>query len=109
MTPYCEPLLLGNDLVHILHHLQSLVTIVSVLQPHALTDEFEDVNNAEWPIALVLETLREAKSAHCTGATAILTGTGNTKRFPAVCFLLSLFLMPETKQNKIWEPGPATA
>jgi len=28
---------------------------------------------------------------------------------PAICFLLSLFLMPETKQNKIWEPGPATA
>jgi MFS family permease len=28
---------------------------------------------------------------------------------PAVCFVLSLFLMPETKQNKIWESGPATA
>jgi MFS family permease len=28
---------------------------------------------------------------------------------PAVCFLISLFLMPETKENKIWEPGPATA
>ena len=28
---------------------------------------------------------------------------------PAVCFLLSLFLMPETKQNKIWEAAPATA
>ena len=28
---------------------------------------------------------------------------------PAICFLLSLFLMPETKQNKIWEAGPATA
>jgi hypothetical protein len=28
---------------------------------------------------------------------------------PAICFLLSLFLMPETKENKIWESGPATA
>ena len=28
---------------------------------------------------------------------------------PAICFLLSLFLMPETKQNKIWGPEPATA
>jgi MFS family permease len=28
---------------------------------------------------------------------------------PAICFLLSLFLMPETKQNKIWESQPATA
>jgi MFS family permease len=28
---------------------------------------------------------------------------------PAICFLLSLFLMPETKQNKIWEVQPATA
>ena len=28
---------------------------------------------------------------------------------PAVCFLLSLFLMPETKHNKIWEPAPAPA
>jgi hypothetical protein len=25
---------------------------------------------------------------------------------PAVCFVLSLFLMPETRQNRIWE-GPA--
>jgi hypothetical protein len=23
---------------------------------------------------------------------------------PAICFLLSLFLMPETRQNSIWEP-----
>jgi len=28
---------------------------------------------------------------------------------PAVCFLVSLFLMPETKENKIWEPAPAKA
>jgi MFS family permease len=28
---------------------------------------------------------------------------------PAVCFLLSLFLMPETRQNSIWEPGTAKA
>ena len=28
---------------------------------------------------------------------------------PAICFLLSLFLMPETKQNKIWGSEPATA
>ena len=28
---------------------------------------------------------------------------------PAVCFVLSLFLMPETKQMKIWEAEPAKA
>ena len=28
---------------------------------------------------------------------------------PAICFLISLFLMPETKQNKIWGPEPVTA
>ena len=28
---------------------------------------------------------------------------------PAVCFVLSLFLMPETKQNSIWEEARATA
>jgi MFS family permease len=28
---------------------------------------------------------------------------------PAICFLLSLFLMPETRQNKIWGSEPATA
>ena len=28
---------------------------------------------------------------------------------PAVCFVLALFLMPETRQMKIWEPLPAKA
>jgi MFS family permease len=28
---------------------------------------------------------------------------------PAICFVLSLFLMPETKQNSIWEEARATA
>ncbi len=28
---------------------------------------------------------------------------------PAICFLLSLFLMPETRMMKIWEPEAATA
>ena len=28
---------------------------------------------------------------------------------PAVCFVLSLFLMPETRQNRIWEPEAAKA
>ena len=28
---------------------------------------------------------------------------------PAVCFVLSLFLMPETRQMKIWEPEPQAA
>jgi hypothetical protein len=28
---------------------------------------------------------------------------------PAICFSPSLFLMPKTKQNKIWESQPATA
>ena len=28
---------------------------------------------------------------------------------PAICFVLSLFLMPETRKMKIWEPEAATA
>jgi len=28
---------------------------------------------------------------------------------PAVCLVLSLFLMPETRHMKIWEPEPQTA
>jgi hypothetical protein len=28
---------------------------------------------------------------------------------PAVCFVLSLFLMPETRQNRTWEPEAAKA
>jgi sugar phosphate permease len=28
---------------------------------------------------------------------------------PAVCFVLSLFLMPETRQNSIWKPVQAGA
>lgn len=28
---------------------------------------------------------------------------------PAVCLVLSLFLMPETKQISIWEPEPSKA
>jgi len=37
-------------------------------------------SRATVPNKLNLETLREAKSADSTGAPAILTGTGNTKR-----------------------------
>jgi hypothetical protein len=28
---------------------------------------------------------------------------------PAVCFLLSLFLMPETRKISIWDPGTQRA
>ena len=28
---------------------------------------------------------------------------------PAICFVLSLFLMPETRKMKIWEPEAVTA
>src|SRR5258708_4022336 len=42
----------GNDLVGVLHHLEVLVAIFP-LQSHALTDDFENVDDAERPVALV--------------------------------------------------------
>ncbi len=49
--------------------------------------------------------------------TAAFTATGSVAyaliypiAVPAICFVLGLFLMPETKQMKIWEaPAPARA
>src|SRR5450755_1476487 len=42
----------GDDLVGILHDLELLEAIRSV-QPHALTDHFENVDDPERPVALV--------------------------------------------------------
>src|SRR5882724_2080789 len=42
----------GDDLVGILHDLELLVAVLPV-QSHALADHFEDVDDAERPIALV--------------------------------------------------------
>ena len=48
--------------------------------------------------------------------TAAYTATGSVAyaliypiAVPAICFVLSLFLMPETRKMKIWEPEAATA
>src|SRR5260370_15628607 len=46
----------GNDLVGILHELELLVTIVPV-QLHALADDFEEVDNANRPVALMCAQL----------------------------------------------------
>jgi hypothetical protein len=43
----------GNDQVGVLHDFQLLVTVVAV-QPHALTDEFKNIHNAERPVTLKL-------------------------------------------------------
>src|SRR5450631_2558663 len=42
----------GDDLVGILHDLELLVAVFPV-QPHALADHFEDVDDAERPVALM--------------------------------------------------------
>ena len=48
--------------------------------------------------------------------TAAYTATGSVAyaliypiAVPAICFVLSLFLMPETRQMKIWEPEAVKA
>ena len=41
-----------DDLVGILHDLELLVAVV-LMQPHALADDFEDIDDTEWPVALV--------------------------------------------------------
>jgi hypothetical protein len=42
----------GDDLVGILHQLELLVAVLPV-QPHALADDFKDVDDAKRPVALV--------------------------------------------------------
>ena len=42
----------GDDLIGVLHDLELLVAIMP-MQPHALADHFEDVDDAERPVALV--------------------------------------------------------
>ena len=42
----------GNDLIGILHNLE-LFKAVILVQPHTLADDFEDVDDTEWPVALV--------------------------------------------------------
>ena len=41
-----------DDLVGILRDLELLVAVV-LMQPHALADDFEDIDDTEWPVALV--------------------------------------------------------
>ena len=42
----------SDDLVGVLHDLELLVAIVP-MQPHAFADHFKDIDDAEWPVALV--------------------------------------------------------
>lgn len=51
MLCYQVPTLV-DDLVDVLHDLELLVAIVPI-QPHAFTNHLKDIDDAEWPIALV--------------------------------------------------------
>ena len=41
-----------DDEVSVLHHLQ-LFEAIGAVQPHAFADDLEDIDDSEWPIALM--------------------------------------------------------
>src|SRR5689334_24462350 len=61
---------IGDDSIRVLHNLQPL-EMIFVMQAHALPDDVEDVDDLEWPVALIDRKSTRLNSSHSSISYAV--------------------------------------